>query len=762
MADLKSLTIDDTGSLSLPTGDSGDRPTITTTVDQFTTVGTTSWTAPSGVTKVEVLVVAGGAGGASRHGGGGGAGGLIHELSYPVTPGQSYTVTVGAGGSGAAAGSGTQGSNGGNSVFDSLTAIGGGYGSSAYLGTSSTGGSTGGTRGAGGTPPAGPSVPGQGHPGGTGDNTGSYSNGGGGGGAGGPGFPGAASEPRSGQGGPGLLIDISGTPTWYASGGGAGGSSEGATGGPNGGNGYNGGTGGTAGAANTGSGGGAGGHTSSTNHPGGAGGSGVVIIKYSVDSDSQQPVAQTRFNEQTGTLEVFSNSNRFKARPANNKIVQNGLIVSLDPTKYIAGSTVWYDDVSNLEFDVTGTTENVNGNKNQIRGASGGTVYFRGPDYAPARFGNEAFTLECWIYLANLDYGSWRYIFGKSTFWNAASYGIYIDGGGDRVGFHTSSTNGLEYPIDDMGIGWHHIAAVRHGEGRALYIDGVLVAEDSTVNTVTATQTISYGADNEGTYTDATYRFGPARIYSKALTSDEVEQNFNAECDRFELGAPLPPITDPSAVFVQDDLVLNLDASNPASYYASVDSSYWRDTASGYIGTDGGGQQSYVEERGGGIFFDGSGNDYFDLNTNNILSGYQEWTFDAYYRVIRTDVTGEIFGNYGSGYTADAIWIAGRYGAYLNGSVYVPGSPLGAGVYHMAITRRSGGQITTYLNGVRRNYGTLNANIRSDINYRIATDVNGAGEPFGGIIYSMRAYHRVLTDAEVLQNYHACLLKHRK
>ena len=93
---------------------------------QFTTVGTTNWIAPTGVTSVEALVVGGGGGGGVDDGGGGGAGGLIYTSAFPVTPGTSYTVTVGAGGVGAR--SAQAATNGGNSVFSTLTAIGGGYG----------------------------------------------------------------------------------------------------------------------------------------------------------------------------------------------------------------------------------------------------------------------------------------------------------------------------------------------------------------------------------------------------------------------------------------------------------------------------------------------------------------------------------------------------------------------------------------------------------------------------------------------------------
>ena len=67
----------------------------TTIFEMFTS--TTNWTAPTGVTEIEYLVVGGGAGGACL-GGGGGAGGFRTGSGFAVTPGTTYTVTVGGGG----------------------------------------------------------------------------------------------------------------------------------------------------------------------------------------------------------------------------------------------------------------------------------------------------------------------------------------------------------------------------------------------------------------------------------------------------------------------------------------------------------------------------------------------------------------------------------------------------------------------------------------------------------------------------------------
>lgn len=80
---------------------------------------------------VNVLVVAGGGGGnwgaQDNGGGGGGAGGFSTQTSRSVSAGTTYTVTVGGGGA-YGWGEGPPGSNGGNSVFDTITSNGGGGG----------------------------------------------------------------------------------------------------------------------------------------------------------------------------------------------------------------------------------------------------------------------------------------------------------------------------------------------------------------------------------------------------------------------------------------------------------------------------------------------------------------------------------------------------------------------------------------------------------------------------------------------------------
>jgi hypothetical protein len=247
---------------------------------------------------VDYLVVAGG-GGSSEIGGGGGAGGLrtsygstsgggaSAETSLSLSVSTSYTVTVGAGGAGQT--DENNGGNGANSVFSTITSIGGG-GGAYYNGIGQNGGSGGGeSRGDNGV---GSGTANQGYAGGNGNATTSSS-----GGAGGGGGAAAVGQDRVGSnygnGGVGLAVNIlnstnagsiigevSGNDVYYAGGGGGGiyiGTAG--TGGLGGGADGEAGTSGTSASGATNSGGGGGGGAAGTG-VGGAGGSGVVILRY--------------------------------------------------------------------------------------------------------------------------------------------------------------------------------------------------------------------------------------------------------------------------------------------------------------------------------------------------------------------------------------------------------------------------------------------------------------------------------------------------
>lgn len=93
-------------------------PLFAQLTDEFTSSG--SWVAPAGVSSAEILCVGAGGGGGgtdasvntNNSSGGGGGGGAVKKITVAVTPGTTYTVTIGAKGTG---GTATAGTNGGYS-----------------------------------------------------------------------------------------------------------------------------------------------------------------------------------------------------------------------------------------------------------------------------------------------------------------------------------------------------------------------------------------------------------------------------------------------------------------------------------------------------------------------------------------------------------------------------------------------------------------------------------------------------------------------
>ena len=129
---------------------------------RYTSPGTYSWVAPTGVTKVSVVCVGGGGGASSTDGSGGsggGGGGLGWKNNITVTPGSSYTVVVGLGGAKATVVNGAA-SAGGTSYFINTSTVAGFGGGGSTNGTSgaSGGGYVGDGGGNGGASPPCPDV----------------------------------------------------------------------------------------------------------------------------------------------------------------------------------------------------------------------------------------------------------------------------------------------------------------------------------------------------------------------------------------------------------------------------------------------------------------------------------------------------------------------------------------------------------------------------------------------------------------------------
>ena len=237
-------------------------PSPPITVQSFTRTGSSTWTAPVGVTSLEYVVVGGGGGGGGGYdtgSGGGGGGGMVLSGTIAITLGTTYNVVVGEGGDASTNNypsiDETSGGDGGSSSFHTITALGGGGGKASRIQVGGSG------KGGDAQTLISSAI------GGSGGGNAGTSAGGSGGGGGGASTAGTDGTPSGrGIGGAGIVLSLSGSSITYGAGG------NGARGNVI--------TVGSNGTPNRGNGGGGGGYSSSGARNGGAGGSGVVIIRY--------------------------------------------------------------------------------------------------------------------------------------------------------------------------------------------------------------------------------------------------------------------------------------------------------------------------------------------------------------------------------------------------------------------------------------------------------------------------------------------------
>jgi hypothetical protein len=200
---------------------------------------------------------------------------------------------------------------------------------------------------------------------------------------------------------------------------------------------------------------------------------------------------------------------------------------------------------------------------------------------------------------------------------------------------------------------------------------------------------------------------------------------------------------------ITNGLIVNLDASNPASYTGS--GTTWTDlSGNGNNGTLYNGT-TYNSSNGGTLVFDGV-NDYIKiptgLSSSNTLSVWFKQSASRGTGLLETGATGAPLGN-GSPYIfvglgANYIRTYNEPYGYSANSTYSP-----TNWYNITITG-SGGTRNIYINGVF----TTTKNISFAGNYNSVINI-GVGYPgyFNGNVPVVHVYNRVLTQAEITNNF---------
>jgi hypothetical protein len=730
------------------------------TIHVFTESGTFI---PQFTGTVEVLVVGGGGGGGMDMGGGGGGGGVISNTAYAVTANTAVTVTVGLGGKGGPAASAgitspygqpaghqyqVSATSGGNSVFGTLTAIGGGYGGSSVFsytpnyGQAGSGGSGGGASGYNNNGTAagllfGLGTAGQGNNGG-GCGPAYYS--GGGGGAGGAG----TSGPSQAHGGDGVLNSILGVPYYWGAGGGGAAYSLG-TGG-NGGKGGGGGgavgvtLGGTGGlnpgkpggggapgsqtntpggdaGAQTGSGGGGGSHYNANNQ-GGSGGSGIVIVRYltSLAAGTRGGTSSSGliFSVDPGNPRSYVPSSGSQASLINTSTwtVSTGTVTGYSANGLAAENQRVYDT------DPWGNSNIVWGT--YATGDSGGDGGWNGSQCACDR--TKMYRQSVWVRRTSVATAGTFY-FGMQS---SAGSCIELSGGG---------TQGNPY--------WDYRSPGAFVLNEWCLVVGHIFPEGWAGTTAHA---------NSGIYTRA---LGPTSKYAS------LAGNIPADC-KFTPGTT--SISNRTYHYYSIDATVRLQFADPRIDLCDGSEPSINQLLNGgantLIDTISGLKNNIINApvliHRKGLTFNGA--NYVDIPNNTLVSGLQPFTIESWFN--STGSSGRvIFGNYGPSYTAGLWFFCG--GAYISGGSgisYFSDYPTRClGLHHLVSTRDAAGNCVTYLDGGNSGIisGVNAASIPIGLNFRIGADVNGAGEAFTGDLYKVNVYNRVLSAAEVKQSFNS-------
>jgi hypothetical protein len=304
-----------------------------------------------------------------------------------------------------------------------------------------------------------------------------------------------------------------------------------------------------------------------------------------------------------------------------------------------------------------------------------------------------------------------------------------------------------------VGNRWYHFVHTYDGSTQKLYLDGVLMTTGSQSGTiqydVNNTRVLIGADDNSGYNSGASYphpgKMGQVRIYNRGLSSTEVLRNYNAQRKRYFQEENI----------VTNGLTINLDAGNSSSY-AGTGTSWYDTSGNNYSGTITNGP-AFSGQNGGMITFDGT-NDHIVIPGFSITGSFtiEVWCFT-------TSLSGVIVvGKYGGG--SYDFWV-GVFSSIFKFSISISGSkaePYTATIsantwYHVtAVYNATALTASIYLNG------TLSQTVSGTFafqnppgNYAVGAFGQNGGYYWPGNIPIHRYYNRVLTSAEILQNYNA-------
>ena len=334
------------------------------------------------------------------------------------------------------------------------------------------------------------------------------------------------------------------------------------------------------------------------------------------------------YNRALTAQEILQNYNatRKKYYPEE-RIVTDGLILNYDFNK-----TNSYPGTGSVVTDlsISGNNGGLN-NSPTFTSLNGGGMVFNGTNQTLNTSSNPSatnqITVSVWIKLANNNGIGW--IIGRE-----AAYRLLYENGNIYWVCATTNnswyTTGTNLTASDISVfdSWWHIIATYDGSNNRLYINGQLKATGANISgNIANGQNLSIMFPTASGLVYGKGTIGEIKIYNRALTQQEILQNYNATKNRF-LNA-LPP--------VRNNLILELDATSVSSYPGTGTS--WYDT-SGFSNNANliNGPTFSSTGTSSSIAFDGT-NDYVDMNYPSQINTGSPITLALWAKWITTGTT---------------------------------------------------------------------------------------------------------------------------
>lgn len=148
--------------------------------------------------------------------------------------------------------------------------------------------------------------------------------------------------------------------------------------------------------------------------------------------------------------------------------------------------------------------------------------------------GENSVTYEMWFNKPAESCVGWQYLLTNKTDFHNNFFRLGFNDNSGQIRFYTEHENEARNAFvtdDSYGDGeWHHVAAVRNGAQGLIYVDGTVVKEDAAMDgDIGGDETNWYIAQDGNTNGYLIGSVDEVRIYSRALTSAEIQQNMDAE-----------------------------------------------------------------------------------------------------------------------------------------------------------------------------------------------------------------------------------------